>query len=194
MDRRSINGRSPAAEAVRHGAVLIWARAGPDLSYGGQTPAIDLSRETMKILELIERVVIGALLILLFLGIFLGTIELGFELYQAVIAPPFLLITPTTLFRFFGQFLIILVGLELLKLLKLRFEHKEIRPELVFEIALIAICNEIVTYNQENTNGMIMIGTAALVTALSVSYYVFFRARRESETSASHADHGGKTP
>ena len=148
----------------------------------------------MKILELIEKIVIGVLLILLFLGIILGTIELGYELYIAAMAPPFLLITPRTLFRFFGQFLIILVGLELLKLLKLRFEHKEIRPELVFEIALIAICNEIVTYNQENTNGMIMVGTAALVVALSVSYYVFFRARRESESSAPQADQGGKTP
>ena len=148
----------------------------------------------MKILEFIERLVIGALLILLFIGIILGTIELAYELLQAAIAPPFLLITPRTLFRFFGLFLIILVGLELLKLLKLRFEYKEIRPELVFEIALIAICNEIVTYNQDSTNGMIMVGTAALVTALSISYYVFFRARRESEASASHADKGDKTP
>jgi uncharacterized membrane protein (DUF373 family) len=148
----------------------------------------------MKILDLAEKAVIGALLALLFAGIILGTIELGNELLQAVIAPPFLLITPKTLFRFFGLFLIILVGLELLKLLKLRFEHKEIRPELVFEIALIAICNEIVTYNQENTNGMIMVGTAALVTALSISYYVFYRARRESEAAQPHPDHGASPP
>ena len=135
----------------------------------------------MKVLELLEKAVIGVLLGLLFIGIELGTLELGNELLQAVIAPPFLLITPRTLFHFFGLFLIILVGLELLKLLKLRFQHKEIRPELVFEIALIAICNEIVTYNQENTNSTIMFGTAALVVALSVSYYVFFKARRETE-------------
>jgi len=137
----------------------------------------------MRILEFVEKWIIGALLALLVLGVILGTIELGGELYAAVIAPPYLLITPKTLFHFFGLFLIILVGLELLKLLKLRFQHKEIRPELVFEIALIAICNEIVTYNQEETNGMIMFGTAALVTALSVSYYVFFRARQESEAA-----------
>jgi uncharacterized membrane protein (DUF373 family) len=135
----------------------------------------------MKFLELVEKVVVGALLLLLLLGVILGTIELGSELFQAVIAPPFLLITPRTLFHFFGLFLIILVGLELLKLLKLRYLHKEIRPELVFEIALIAICNEIVTYTREDTNGTIMFGTAALVVALSVSYYVFFKARRESE-------------
>jgi len=141
----------------------------------------------MRFVELIEKAVIGVLLLLLVLGVILGTIELGFELYSAIIQPPFLLITPRTLFHFFGLFLILLVGLELLKLLKLRFEHKEIRPELVFEIALIAICNEIVTYNQEDTNGMIMFGTAALVVALSVSYYVFFRARRESEAAAEKA-------
>ena len=138
----------------------------------------------MRFVELVEKGVIGALLLLLVGGVILGTVELGFELYNAVIQPPFLLITPRTLFHFFGLFLILLVGLELLKLLKLRFEHKEIRPELVFEIALIAICNEIVTYNQEGTNGMFMLGTAALVVALSVSYYVFFRARRESEATA----------
>jgi uncharacterized membrane protein (DUF373 family) len=145
----------------------------------------------MKYVEAAERLVVGVLLLLLLLGIMLGTIEVGNELYRAVIAPPFLLITPETLFHFFGLFLIILVGLELLKLLRLRFEHREIRPELVFEIALIAICNEIVTYNQENTQGMIMFGTAALVAALSVSYYVFFRARRESEIAHAQSSKAG---
>ena len=135
----------------------------------------------MRVLELLEKLVIAVLILLLFAGIVLGTVELGGDLVQAAIAPPFLLIPPKTLFGFFGLFLIILVGLELLRLLKLRFLHKEIRPDLVFEVALIAICNEVVTYNQELTAGTVMFGTAALVLALSISYYVFFRARRETE-------------
>jgi uncharacterized membrane protein (DUF373 family) len=145
----------------------------------------------MRLLERLESLVIAVLILLLLAGIVLGTVELGGELLQAVIAPPFLLVTPKTLFRFFGLFLIILVGLELLKLLKLRFLNKEIRPELVFEVALIAICNEVVTYNQELTTGMFMFGTAALVIALSVSYYVFFRVRREIELTEQAQAAGG---
>ena len=98
----------------------------------------------IKIVERIETYVIYALVVMLLLSVLLGTVQLGRVLIDMVVQPPFLLIEPAALFYSFGLFLIILIGLELLKLLKLHLLHHNLRPEVVIEVAIIAVCNKIV--------------------------------------------------
>jgi len=135
----------------------------------------------MKIVEKIETYVIYVLIVMLLLSVLLGTVQLGRVLVDTVIQPPFLLIEPETLFRSFGLFLIILIGLELLKLLKLHLLHHTLRPEVVIEVAIIAICNKVVTLDPKHLAAETIIGLAALLFALSAGYYVFTKARREGE-------------
>jgi uncharacterized membrane protein (DUF373 family) len=71
----------------------------------------------MKRLEKIETAIIYMLIFMLLVAVILSTIALGYELVQTILQPPFLLIEPQALFASFGLFLIILIGLELLKLL-----------------------------------------------------------------------------
>ena len=127
----------------------------------------------MKIVERIESYVIYALIGMLLLSVVLGTIQLGRVLVDMVVQPPFLLIEPTALFHSFGLFLIILIGLELLKLLKLHLLHHNLRPEIVIEVAIIALCNKVVTLDLKTLNPDTTIGLAGLLLALSIGYYVF---------------------
>lgn len=135
----------------------------------------------MKIVEKIETYVIYVLVVMLLLSVILGTIQLGRMLVDTVLQPPFLLIDPAALFNSFGLFLIILIGLELLKLLKLHLLHHKLRPEVVIEVAIIAVCNKVVTLDLKTLEGETIIGLAALLLALSVGYYVFTKAQREGE-------------
>lgn len=137
--------------------------------------------QTMKAAEFIERYVIYALMTMLALGIVLGAIALGIELVETIISPPFLLIEPQALFSSFGRFLIILIGLELLKLLRLHLLHHQLRPEVVIAVAMIAVCNKVVTLDIKHLEGSILIGLAALLLALSMGYYIFLQAPREKE-------------
>ncbi len=127
----------------------------------------------MKIVERIESYVIYALIGMLLLSVVLGTIQLGRALVDMVVQPPFLLIEPAALFQSFGLFLIILIGLELLKLLKLHILHHNLRPEIVIEVAIIALCNKVVTLDLKTLNPDTTIGLAGLLLALSIGYYVF---------------------
>ena len=131
----------------------------------------------MKLIERIETSIIWALMFLLLVSVTLGTFELGRVLAMEIFEPPFLLIDPATLFRSFGLFLVILIGLELLKLLKMHLSHHELKPELVIEVAIIAICNKIVTLDVKAMQADSILGLAALLFALSAGYYVFTRNR-----------------
>ncbi len=127
----------------------------------------------LHIVETIEKLIIRALIILLLLAMVLGTIELGRVTILEVFAPPFLLLDISKIFEGFGLALIILIGLELLKVLKLFLLEDKIKPEIIVEIAVIAICNKIITLDTKHTSGDVLLGIAAILIGLSVGYYVF---------------------
>ena len=107
----------------------------------------------LNIVERIEKLIIRALIILLLLAMVLGTVELGRITILEVFAPPFLLLDISKIFEGFGLALIILIGLELLKVLKLFLLEDKIKPEIIVEIAVIALCNKIITLDTKYTSG-----------------------------------------
>jgi len=84
----------------------------------------------MKIIERVEAGVIYAMIVMLLVAIILGTVTLGRLLGEIVVRPPLLTIEPAELFASFGLFLIVVIGLELLKVLKLHLAQGRLRPEL----------------------------------------------------------------
>ncbi len=132
--------------------------------------------------------IIRALIILLLLAMVLGTIELGRVMILEIFAPPFLLLDISKIFEGFGLALIILIGLELLKILKMFLTEDKIRPEMVVEVAVIALCNKIITLDTKHTSGDVLLGIAAILIGLSIGYFVFrFRAMNEEINQKSSA-------
>lgn len=131
----------------------------------------------LTVVERIEKLIIRALMILLLLAMVLGTIELGRVTLLEIFAPPFLLLDISKIFEGFGLALVILIGLELLKVLKLFLLEDKIKPEIIVEIAVIALCNKIITLDVKHTSGDVLLGIAAILVGLSVGYFVLrFRA------------------
>lgn len=135
----------------------------------------------MNLIERLEKVIVYILVVMLFVAVVLGTVELGRMLIQTIVEPPFLLIEPQTLFLSFGFFLIILIGFELLKLLKLHLSQHRLRPDLVIEVAIIAVCNKVVTLDPKSLSAGTLVGLAALLLGLAAGFYVFSRTRSESD-------------
>ncbi len=127
----------------------------------------------LHVVEQIEKLIIRVLIILLLLAMVLGTIELGRVTILEIFAPPFLLLDISKIFEGFGLALIILIGLELLKVLKLFLVEDKIKPEIIVEIAVIALCNKIITLDTKHTSGDVLLGIAAILVGLSIGYFVF---------------------
>ncbi|MEJ7699346.1 MAG: phosphate-starvation-inducible PsiE family protein [Pyrinomonadaceae bacterium] len=131
----------------------------------------------LKIVDSIEKFIIRALIIMMLAAILLGTIELGRVLILEIFAPPFFLLDITRLFEGFGLLLVILIGVELLKVLKMFLTEDKIKPEIVVEVAVIALCNKIITLDIKHTTGDVLLGLATLLIGLSFGYFVLrFRA------------------
>ncbi len=126
----------------------------------------------LKAIDFIEKLVVRALIILMLLAISLGTIELGRILVVEIIEPPIFLLDITKLFESFGLVLIILIGIELLKVMKMFLNEDKIKPEIVVEVALIALCNKVITLDLKHTDGIVLLGIAALLVGLAVGYFV----------------------
>ena len=129
-----------------------------------------------KFVDYIKLFILWALMLMLLLAILLGTLGLGRTIIETIIAlPPYILVDPKLLFQSFGLFLICLIGLELLKLLEFHIAH-HYKPELVVEVATIALCSKVVTLDIKEAAPLSIVGLAALILALAVGYYVFSKA------------------
>jgi uncharacterized membrane protein (DUF373 family) len=77
----------------------------------------------------------------------------------------------------FGAVLLVLLGLELIDTLKVYFIEHEVRTEVILIVAMIAVGRHIIQVDFHHTGGLELIGMAAVVSALAVSYYLVKRAR-----------------
>jgi len=128
-----------------------------------------------KFIDQVKMFILWVLVLMLLLAVLMGTLGLGRTIVETIIdSPPYILVDPKLLFQSFGLFLICLIGLELLKLLEFHISH-HYKPELVVEVAIIALCSKVVTLDLKETAPLSVIGLAALILALAVGYYVFNR-------------------
>ena len=112
--------------------------------------------------------------------VLLATFELGWLIVRDALTPPLFLLEIDELLELFGQFLLVLIGLELIHSVKVYIEHREYHLEAVLAVALIAVARKIITLEAKELPEGTLLGIAAIVVALVLGYYVMQRSRREA--------------
>ena len=84
------------------------------------------------------------------------------------------------LLELFGQFLLVLIGLELIHSVQVYIEQREYHLEAILAVALIAVARKIITLDAKALPEGTLLGIAALVIALVIGYYLLQRSRREA--------------
>jgi uncharacterized membrane protein (DUF373 family) len=72
----------------------------------------------------------------------------------------------------FAGVLLLMLGLELLETLKTYFQDNRIRTEVILVVAMIAVGRHIIQIDFEHSSGSVLAGTAGLMLALALSYYL----------------------
>lgn len=72
----------------------------------------------------------------------------------------------------FAGVLLVLLGLELIEMLRFYFVQHRIRIEMVLIVAMIAVGRHIVQIDLEHTAAPALLGVAALILALAASYFL----------------------
>jgi uncharacterized membrane protein (DUF373 family) len=85
-------------------------------------------------------------------------------------------ITLPLLHEVFAGFLLLLIGLELMKTIAMYLDEHVIHVEVVLSVALIAIARHAIDVDYKTVPALSMIGTGSIIIALAVGYYCFKKA------------------
>lgn len=132
---------------------------------------------------------IAIVLLLLMAGVVLYvTIQFGSALAHSLVMH-----ASTTLFRgdweqlspkfdlvreLFGNFLVILIGIELMKTILMYLDDHSVHVEVVLTVAIIAVARHVFDINDRNARTTIGIGVVVL--CLTIAYYIFKKAEGTS--------------
>ncbi len=134
----------------------------------------------MRILDKFEWFITWVLLIMMAGVVLLATVELGWILGKDVTTPPLFLLEIGELLEIFGQFLLVLIGIELLHSMKVYIESREIHLEAVLAVAVIAVARKIVVVETKDLPESALLGIAVVMLALTLGYYLVRRTHREN--------------
>jgi len=81
-----------------------------------------------------------------------------------------------TALRAFSGVLLVLLGLELLDTVKVYFQEREIRVEVILLVGLMAMGRHVLEIDLHHINPLTLFGFATLIMVLAVSYYLVKRA------------------
>jgi uncharacterized membrane protein (DUF373 family) len=130
-----------------------------------------------KVAGLFERLAVGALMALLMATILFGTVVVAWSLIEDLVRTHDLVAEPKVLFDIFGLFVAVLVGVELLKILRHLLLAHEVNTALVVQTTLIALCNKIITVNLSEASWTMLVAVAALILSLTAAIYALRHAR-----------------
>jgi len=133
----------------------------------------------LRAVQLVERGVVGSLVVMMMLVIALSTIELAWTLARDIVSPPLLVLEVDELLDVFGLFLLVLIGVELLETTKMYVKQGVVHLEVILEVALIAIARKVIVLDVSKYSSATLFGIAALVAALSIGLHVRMRRGRD---------------
>jgi uncharacterized membrane protein (DUF373 family) len=131
-----------------------------------------------KLAERFERVAVSALMLLLMATIVFGTVIVAWSMADDLAHVDSLVAEPKALFDVFGLFVAVLVGVELLKILRHLLVAHEVDTALVVQTALMALCNKVITSNLSTLPWTTLCAVAGLILALSAALFALSRRQR----------------
>ena len=142
-------------------------------------PGHDLHLEhedpTIRVLHRVIRVAVKILAVLMVMVIVWGIGDVVYVLYQRVTQPPFLLLQISDILATFGAFLAVLIAIEIFINISMYLSTNVIPVRLVIATALMAIARKVIIFDFERVTPPYIYGTAAVVMALGITYWLITR-------------------
>ena len=127
---------------------------------------------TIRFLHRIIRGAVKILAILMVLVIVWGIGDVIYVLYLRITEPPILLLQINDILATFGAFLAVLIAIEIFINISMYLSTNVIPVRLVVATALMAIARKVIIFDFEKITPPYIYGTAAVVLALGVTYWL----------------------
>jgi uncharacterized membrane protein (DUF373 family) len=140
-----------------------------------------MKEKILKFTDRFELVIVMLLLVLLMIVVLLGSIGLGAMIVMTAVekvgstAFSDMKFTMPLLREVFTGFLMILIGLELMKTIVMYLDKHVVHVEVVLSVAIIAIARHVIDTDLHAIEPLSLIGIGTIIIALAVGYFYFRR-------------------
>jgi uncharacterized membrane protein (DUF373 family) len=97
------------------------------------------------------------------------------EIYNKLMAPPFMMLTISDLLASFGAFMAVLIAIEIFINITIYLRHDVIHVQIVMATALMAMARKVIILDFQTTTPDYMFALAMLVFAMGVGYWLVVR-------------------
>lgn len=142
---------------------------------GEEELSLDEEDRFMKILHHIIRGAVKVLAVLMVFTILWGVVDVVYIIYQKLLAPTFTTFSIRDIVTTFGAFMAVLIAIEIFINITLYIRKDRIHVKLVVATALMAIARKVIIFDFEKITPLYIFGTAAVVLALGITYWLIDR-------------------
>jgi uncharacterized membrane protein (DUF373 family) len=136
----------------------------------------DIVLETL--LTKIQKFTVKTLVGMFVVVVVLSSLHLATLIAHEIWVPPRFLIPVQGLLEIFGDFLLVLIGVELLETLKAYLKKDVIHVRVVLEVALIAMARKVIIAQPQSVPSLTLFGISALILALGIAFHFERQAQR----------------
>ena len=127
----------------------------------------------MPVIKKFQKIIVMVLVVLMAMVVLLSTIELAWVIIKDIITPPIILLEIDELLEIFGLFMLVLIGIELLDTIVKTYMAESVdHAQIVMAVAIIAIARKVIILDVKDLSGLVLVGIAAIILALSIGYYL----------------------
>lgn len=130
------------------------------------------------ILEPFKKVVVYSVMAMIGLMIILIIMTVTVDIYEMITDVNSVLVTKHDILQFIGNFLLIVVCIELLDTLLSYAKKHEIHVEVVILVTLTAVARELIVTDYDTVNASILAGVGIAIAALATAYYLIRRSNQ----------------
>jgi uncharacterized membrane protein (DUF373 family) len=126
----------------------------------------------IRVLHRAIRICIKMLAVLMVFVIFLGVLDVVYQLYNDLITPPLLHLTVSEIFEVFGAFMVVLIAVEIFINIRLYLGSNTLPIQLVIATALMAIARKVIVLDLTDTPAEYVFAIGVVTLALGVTYWL----------------------
>jgi len=131
-----------------------------------------------RLMDFLNRLIkwsVRLLAILMVFVIIMGVVDVGWTLYEKLLATPKYILTISDMLATFGAFMAVLIAIEIFINITIYLRDNVIHVKIVIATALMAIARKVIILDLETTPAEYLWGMALIVVAMSVAYWVVQR-------------------
>ena len=126
----------------------------------------------IRVLTISIRYAVRILAVLMVLVIWWGVADVVYVLYERISSHPYYLLNISDIFATFGAFMAVLIAIEIFINIASYLREYVIHIKPVLATAFMAVARKVIVLDYEEVSADYLFGTAALVLALAVAYWL----------------------